>query len=247
MISLTCPNCSANLELPEGKDVAFCMYCGKKILVGERVQVNGTVTLDDSTSARRKAENFLALAEKYAKDGNEEKYNAYLERALEEDISMEDRVDDLKNNVDASYEELCRSFQRNIDNCEYLCIAKDMRKALEDEPCLKAKLKAFKCKVLDVLSEELKKKKSELENSDKRYGEAKKCAWGIGCILPIILPGLLAGIAGSDSGFFATICFLGPLGFAIYYMNKAGATNAAEKAKLEKCIRDIESTVADFE
>lgn len=53
MINLTCPNCAANLDLPEDRDVAFCSYCGKKILIGERTKVSGQVTVDDAVAARR--------------------------------------------------------------------------------------------------------------------------------------------------------------------------------------------------
>lgn len=145
MISLTCPNCSANLELPEGKDVAFCMYCGKKILIGERVKVSGTVALDDSNSARRKAENFLALAEKYAKEDDKEKYQHYLQRALEEDIGIEDKVEELRARVSRSRAEkffaLAQKYGREGDfkkHKEYL------KKTLEEDNSFKPKVEQLK-------------------------------------------------------------------------------------------------------
>lgn len=145
MISLTCPNCSANLELPEGKDVAFCMYCGKKILIGERVKVSGTVALDDSNSARRKAENFLALAEKYAREDDKEKYQHYLQRALEEDIGIENKVEELKARVSRSRAEkffaLAQKYGREGDfkkHKEYL------KKTLEEDNSFKPKVEQLK-------------------------------------------------------------------------------------------------------
>lgn len=145
MISLTCPNCSANLELPEGKDVAFCMYCGKKILIGERVKVSGTVALDDSNSARRRAENFLALAEKYAKEDDKEKYQHYLQRALEEDIGIEDKVEELRARVSRSRAEkffaLAQKYGREGDfkkHKEYL------KKTLEEDNSFKPKVEQLK-------------------------------------------------------------------------------------------------------
>lgn len=145
MISLTCPNCSADLELPEGKDVAFCMYCGKKILIGERVKVSGTVALDDSNSARRKAENFLALAEKYAREDDKEKYQHYLQRALEEDIGIEDKVEELKARVSRSRAEkffaLAQKYGREGDlkkHKEYL------GKTLEEDSSFKPKVEQLK-------------------------------------------------------------------------------------------------------
>ena len=145
MISLTCPNCSADLELPEGKDVAFCMYCGKKILIGERVKVSGTVSLDDSNSVRRRAENFLALAEKYAREDDKEKYEYYLQRALEEDIGIEDRVDSLKTKVSKEraekYFALAQKYGREGDlkkHKEYL------KKTLEEDNGFKPKVEKLK-------------------------------------------------------------------------------------------------------
>ncbi len=145
MISLTCPNCSADLELPDDKDVAFCMYCGKKILIGERVKVSGTVALDDRNSARRRAENFLALAEKYAREDDKEKYQHYLQRALEEDIGIEDKVEELKARVSRSraekYFALAQKYGREGDlkkHKEYL------RKTLEEDNSFKPKVEQLK-------------------------------------------------------------------------------------------------------
>lgn len=95
MINLTCPNCAADLDLPENRDVVFCSYCGKKILIGEHTKVSGQVTVDDAAAARRRAENFVALAERCGKRGDKEKFNLYVDKALEEDISVGDKVDAL--------------------------------------------------------------------------------------------------------------------------------------------------------
>ena len=95
MINLTCPNCAADLDLPEDRDVAFCSYCGKKILIGEHTKVSGQVTVDDAVAARRRAENYVALAERYGKRGDKEKLNLYIDKALEEDIGVGDKVDAL--------------------------------------------------------------------------------------------------------------------------------------------------------
>lgn len=74
-MNLTCPNCAADLDLPEDRDVAFCSYCGKKILIGEHT--------------------YVALAERYGKRGNKKELNLYLDKALEDDISVGDNVDAL--------------------------------------------------------------------------------------------------------------------------------------------------------
>ena len=145
MISLTCPNCSADLELPDDKDVAFCMYCGKKILIGERVKVSGTVALDDRNSARRRAENFLALAEKYAREDDKEKYQHYLQRALEEDIGIEDKVEELKARVSKSRAEKFFALAQNYGKEGDLKKHKEyLRKTLEEDSSFKPKVEQLK-------------------------------------------------------------------------------------------------------
>lgn len=35
MIKLSCPSCGGNLELNESLELAFCVYCGAKIILDE--------------------------------------------------------------------------------------------------------------------------------------------------------------------------------------------------------------------
>lgn len=44
MTILTCPNCTANLEIDESRQFAFCQYCGTKI-----ANINNSVELNRST------------------------------------------------------------------------------------------------------------------------------------------------------------------------------------------------------
>lgn len=115
MINLTCPNCAADLDLPEDRDVAFCSYCGKKILIGEHTKVSGQVTVDDAVAARRRAENYVALAERYGKRGDKEKLNLYIDKALEEDIGVGDKVDALEAKYwGVGIKEILRKFKEEL-------------------------------------------------------------------------------------------------------------------------------------
>ena len=126
MINLTCPNCAANLDLPEDRDVAFCSYCGKKILIGEHTKVSGQVTVDDAVAARRRAENYVALAERYGKRGDKEKLNLYVDKALEEDINVGDKVDALKAKYwDAGIKEILKKFKEELE---------EEKKSLQEPP-----------------------------------------------------------------------------------------------------------------
>lgn len=48
MIILTCPNCSANLEIDESRQFAFCQYCGTKIAnLNNSFELNRTAEIDN--------------------------------------------------------------------------------------------------------------------------------------------------------------------------------------------------------
>ena len=38
MLSFTCPNCGATMELDEPRDTLFCVYCGQKVLIDQRTR-----------------------------------------------------------------------------------------------------------------------------------------------------------------------------------------------------------------
>mgnify|MGYP000184117511 CR=1 FL=1 len=88
MISLTCPNCSAPLEMEKNIDMAMCSYCGTKVIVSEQ-----------HNAVKSKAEQLLALAKKFYAQGDYVKYDDCLQHALEEDISIKVQVDELKRNL----------------------------------------------------------------------------------------------------------------------------------------------------
>lgn len=76
MLVLTCPNCSASLELDETREFAFCQYCGTKI-----VNLNNTVEINRTSEIN----NLLLRALEFEQKGNYEKVAAYCERILDLD------------------------------------------------------------------------------------------------------------------------------------------------------------------
>ena len=64
---LTCPNCSANLEVEDSLDTVFCKYCGTKIVMSGL----------DKNVVRAKAN--LKLADRVL-EYQEQRHKAYMER-----------------------------------------------------------------------------------------------------------------------------------------------------------------------
>ncbi|MBQ8572352.1 MAG: zinc ribbon domain-containing protein [Ruminococcus sp.] len=51
LVTMKCPSCGANLEIDNTREFMFCQYCGTKIAnIAEKVEVSGTVTLDNSSA-----------------------------------------------------------------------------------------------------------------------------------------------------------------------------------------------------
>lgn len=139
MINLTCPNCAANLDLPEDRDVAFCSYCGKKILIGERAKVSGQVTVTKPTEKG----NFFELAKKYASAGDKEMYEHCLRQALTEDESLLPKINELKSKVSKTYKKLSDDVHKRLEDGQYSLIDSDIHQALSSEPCIRIRLKAL--------------------------------------------------------------------------------------------------------
>jgi len=68
-----CPNCGGNIQVPDDRDRANCMYCGSSISVKEAVSAAG---LPD-------AKNILSVAIKFIDSGNLGEADAQLTRVLE--------------------------------------------------------------------------------------------------------------------------------------------------------------------
>lgn len=69
LIALKCPNCNGDIQLDDKNEFGFCMYCGSKVLLQEKLRQQ--VVLDNSN----KIEGLLNTADCFYQDGS--KNNAY--------------------------------------------------------------------------------------------------------------------------------------------------------------------------
>jgi hypothetical protein len=79
LIALKCPNCAGDIELDENKEFGFCVHCGQKIMIQERIKQ--TVQLDNT----HLIENWLTLAEVALKSKNPEAVEKHVDKVLEAD------------------------------------------------------------------------------------------------------------------------------------------------------------------
>ena len=52
MKSLRCPSCGANLEMDDSKEYGFCSYCGTKVQINDRINVNVVHTQEKKAQNR---------------------------------------------------------------------------------------------------------------------------------------------------------------------------------------------------
>lgn len=83
-IAVTCPSCSAHLEIDEASNSCYCSYCGT-LVERERININvsGSVKLDQSGQQ----DNFRKLAESAFSAGNYAEAYRYYAKVLEISIS----------------------------------------------------------------------------------------------------------------------------------------------------------------
>ena len=65
-ISTKCPNCGAELEIEQGRDMAFCTYCGGKVILHNENEytINKTTrTIDETEIARAQADRDVRIRE----------------------------------------------------------------------------------------------------------------------------------------------------------------------------------------
>lgn len=78
MIELKCPNCSADIELDDSREIGFCRYCGTKILIEScKNKINGIASV----------ENLLLRAEQFFSEKNYPKAREYFNKVLDIDIN----------------------------------------------------------------------------------------------------------------------------------------------------------------
>ena len=65
MVKLFCPGCGASLELDDSRDFGFCMYCGTKVMLTQKVKVEhtGSVELSNETNERKQLDAIRILYE----------------------------------------------------------------------------------------------------------------------------------------------------------------------------------------
>ena len=83
MIELKCPACGAGLNLDETREIAFCEYCGQKIMLAEKrtVNVEGAVAVEGIASI----DNILIRARQFYNQGHIDKADEYYNRVLDLD------------------------------------------------------------------------------------------------------------------------------------------------------------------
>lgn len=72
-----CPNCAGDIQVPDERDTAKCMYCGSDIIVREAIRLAGGKNL----------QNILAMAKNAIEGRNKEEGLQYINSYLEEDQS----------------------------------------------------------------------------------------------------------------------------------------------------------------
>ena len=98
LIALKCPNCSGDVQLDDGREFGFCIYCGTRIMISDFV--TRKIEIDYSG----KASSYADIALDWLRRGEKERAKEYADKALDEDplnpdawyvkgMLSEDRVD----------------------------------------------------------------------------------------------------------------------------------------------------------
>ena len=81
MKKIKCESCGANLEFDDDLTTGYCMYCGAKYMLEEKVNVNVNVKVDNGN------ENKIKLANNYIDEGNYEKADKLFKDVLADDAT----------------------------------------------------------------------------------------------------------------------------------------------------------------
>ena len=98
IIALKCPNCSGDVQLDDGREFGFCIYCGTRIIISDFI--TRKIEIDYSG----KASSYADIALDWLRRGEKERAKEYADKALDEDplnpdawyvkgMLSEDRVD----------------------------------------------------------------------------------------------------------------------------------------------------------
>ena len=72
LISLNCPNCNATLNIEEQREILFCQYCGRKILLNDENRYTYH-HIDEAAIKRAETEQLIRLRELELEEKEEEK------------------------------------------------------------------------------------------------------------------------------------------------------------------------------
>lgn len=84
LVPLKCPNCAGDIQLDDGREFGFCIYCGTRILISEFVTQK--VEVDYS----RRASSFAEIALDWLRRGEVGHADEYADKALDTDPSNPD-------------------------------------------------------------------------------------------------------------------------------------------------------------
>ena len=84
LIALKCPNCSGDVQLDDGREFGFCIYCGTRIMISDFV--TRKIEIDYSG----KASSYADIALDWLNRGEMERAREYADKALDLDPSNPD-------------------------------------------------------------------------------------------------------------------------------------------------------------
>ncbi len=79
IVQIKCPNCGGDIELEDTREFGFCVYCGTKIMITEKVTQK--IQIDES----HRIDTWLAFCESELKSGDYSAVEKYAEKILEND------------------------------------------------------------------------------------------------------------------------------------------------------------------
>ena len=84
LIALKCPNCSGDVQLDDGREFGFCIYCGTRIIISDFI--TRKIEIDYSG----KASSYADIALDWLRRGEKERAGEYADKALDLDPSNPD-------------------------------------------------------------------------------------------------------------------------------------------------------------
>lgn len=210
---MKCPNCGANVDFDDGQDVAYCKYCGTKVIreqpntqkirIENPIKIDGKVKLDNS----QKYEYQLKQADKYSEEILSKNfltildfidvYNAYLQLENIEDMDNKVFIHRL-DFIIKFFTKKPNLFNRQIAlthfNYSKMYSIKEIYETLlndavdmEKDEKKKSKLREEYQNKFDELYENVNK--TNIENSKKQKEKTKKALKIIGiiCIIAIVI------------------------------------------------------------